>query len=57
MYFYIDFSLLAVFLIGFTAFIAVIVNAATNLLSNKEKKAFTTPLQSSQKNWKPLSNE
>ncbi len=56
MHFNFDFSLLAVLLIAFTAFIAAVVNAATNLFSNKEKRHLLLHYKIT-KNWKTFSNE
>ncbi len=57
MTFYIEFTMLAILLIGFTAIVAIVVNAVATLFFNKERMKFKDHLQHSQKNWRVLSKE
>ena len=54
MNFYSEFILLAILIISFTAFVAIVLNTFGHLFFNKNKNTYQKPLQNSQKNWKTL---
>ncbi|WP_166001471.1 hypothetical protein [Bacillus sp. Cs-700] len=57
MNFYMEFLLLAILIISFTAFIAIVTNAFGHLLFKKKKNTYLKPLHNSQQNWKTLEKD
>ncbi|WP_347550726.1 hypothetical protein ABFG93_03655 [Pseudalkalibacillus hwajinpoensis] len=57
MSFIVEFVMLAILLISFTAFLAFFMNGSGKWLYSKDRNKFKDPVVRSQKNWRTLSND